>query len=493
MTGTCWRAVRGRCQSGTSLPLFAGGILFALLLAAVSGARAADIAPGGAVLTAAERAWVARNPAITMCVDPDWEPFERINEAGEHEGIAADLVRLVAQRVGLRVVLHPTRSWDESLDASRAGRCQILSFLNRTPNRDEWLLFTAPIFFDPNVVITREEHPYISDLHGISGESVALPRGTMVEERIRSLYPDLTILETGSENEAVALVSARKVDMTIRSLIVAAYTIRKEGLFNLKIAGQVPEMVNRLRIGVVKSEPMLREILDRGVATLTPREREAISNRHVSVQVQGGVDYGLVWKVVAVAAVLLLVSLYWNRKLTLLNRKLDRLSATDRLTGLCNRMKIDEILNSESRRTNRYGHPFGLIIADVDHFKEVNDRYGHPAGDLVLARIAALLKVRARETDVVGRWGGEEFILVCPQTDEPGTLKLAEDLRTALAAAPLPKAGHRTASFGVAIYRPGERIEDAVARADAALYAAKHGGRNRVCLAPPGDADPPDS
>ena len=79
-----------------------------------------------------------------MCVDPDWAPFESINKAGQHEGIAADLVQLVAQRVGLRIDLHPVKDWDESLAASKAKICQIMSFLNQTPDRDAWLIFTAP-------------------------------------------------------------------------------------------------------------------------------------------------------------------------------------------------------------------------------------------------------------------------------------------------------------------------------------------------------------
>ena len=252
--------------------------------------------------SAQEQAYIAQAGTIRMCVDPDWMPFERISEEGRHEGIAADLIQLVAQRVGLRIELHPVRNWQESLEASQAGVCQIMSFLNRTPQRDRWLIFTSPIFFDPNVVIAREEHGYVVDLQELSGETVALPRGTMVEELIRREYPNLGVVLTGSEQEAVRLVSERKADLTIRSLMVAAHAIRKEGLFNLKIAGHVPEFTNHLRIGVIRSEPVLRDILDKGVNTLTQQEREAISNRHVAIQVQQGFDYRLVWKILAGSA-----------------------------------------------------------------------------------------------------------------------------------------------------------------------------------------------
>lgn len=430
--------------------------------------------------TAQEQAYIAQARTIRMCVDPDWMPFERINEEGQHEGIAADLIQLVAQRVGLKVALHPVKSWQESLEASKAGVCQIMSLLNQTPERDQWLIFTAPIFLDPNVIIAREEHHYIGDLKGLSNETVALPRGTMVEERIRREYPDVMVILTDSETESVKLVSERKAGMTIRSLIVAAYAIKKEGLFNLKIAGHVPEFTNKLRVGVVKNETVLRGILDKGVKTLTPQDREVISNRHVAIQVQQGFDYRLVWKILAVSAVIPLVSLFWISKLRALNRKLERLSTTDRLTGLYNRLKLDEVLESEGMRSTRSGHSFSVILIDIDHFKRVNDQHGHQTGDLVLVDLAQLLRTGTRSTDFVGRWGGEEFIVICPHTDSAGACKLAETLRQSIQDHLFPVVKQQSASFGVASACPGDSASEIVSRADKALYAAKTAGRNCV-------------
>ena len=272
-------------------------------------------------LTPEEQAYVQRQSAVRMCVDPDWAPFERLDPQGQHVGIAADLIQLVAQRTGLTIEPLVLATWDESLVASKAGRCQLMSFLNQTPDREKWLRFTAPIFSDPNVLITREEHAYIADLKLMEGQTIALPRGTMVEERIRKDFPMLKVTLTANEPEAIALVSERKADMTIRSLIVAAYTIKQEGLFNLKIAGQVPEYTNELRVGVLQTEPVLWGLLDKGVKSITPLEREAIANRHVAVQVQQGVDYRLVWKVVATALVVLLAVLIWHHKLRQLDRE----------------------------------------------------------------------------------------------------------------------------------------------------------------------------
>lgn len=443
-------------------------------------ASASDLPAPEVALTREEKAWVAQTDNVSMCVDPDWEPFERINAQGQHVGIAADLIQLVAQRTGLKIKLFPVKTWEQSLAASKAGQCQMMSFLNQTPAREQWLRFTDPIFDDTNVIITREEHPFVPDLHRLDREAVALPRGTMVQERIGREYPNLTVIGTTTEPEAMTLVSERKADMTIRSLIVAAYTIKTEGLFNLKISGQVPDFTNHLRIGVAKENTMLHAVLNKGVQSITPQERDAIANRHVSINVQQGVDYTLVWQLTIGGLLVTALILLWNRKLNALNKKLELVAATDRLTGLFNRVRLDEVFAHELQRAVRFQHLFSIVIVDLDLFKIVNDQHGHLVGDEVLVEVANLLRVNTRAIDVVGRWGGEEFLVICPNTDAQGALKLAELLRQRIAEQTFPNALKQTASFGVATYQAGDGSTELVARADAALYEAKNQGRNRV-------------
>ena len=158
---------------------------------------------------------------VTFCVDPDWPPFEQIDAQGQHVGIAADLFKLVAQRSGLALQLLPTKDWDDSLAASQSGRCEVMSFLNQSPKRDGWLLFTNPVLVDENVLITREEHGFVSDLSSLSDETMVLPKGTSVEERLRRDYPNLIIVLVDSEAQAFKLVSERQADLTMRSLIVS--------------------------------------------------------------------------------------------------------------------------------------------------------------------------------------------------------------------------------------------------------------------------------
>ena len=266
-------------------------------------------------LSGSEQSYIQRLGVINFCVDPDWSPFEIIDDKGQHFGIAADLLALVAQRTGLSLRLLKTKDWPESLVASKARRCQLMSLLNQTPARDDWLIFTQPILTDDNILITREEHPFIVDLASQQGQTMALPKGTSIEERVRRDFPNIKLTITDTEAQAMSLVSERKADMTMRSLIVAAYTIKREGWFNLKISGQVPGYGNQLRIGVLNDEVMLRDILNRGVASITPLERQHIVDRHIVINMTTGIDYDLVKSLVAVVMLILLTSLFWGRKL----------------------------------------------------------------------------------------------------------------------------------------------------------------------------------
>lgn len=158
---------------------------------------------------------------------------------------------------------------------------------------------------------------------------------------------------------------------------------------------------------------------------------------------------------------------------------------TDPLTGLYNRAKFNVALAHELARAQRYGTAFSLIVCDIDRFKEVNDAHGHQAGDLVLVQLSAIFSAGIRQTDLLARWGGEEFVLVLPATDVLTAALVAEKLRRAVAQSTFASVGTITCSFGVGEYVAGDSVESLMARTDNALYRAKLNGRNRVeCAAP---------
>lgn len=168
------------------------------------------------------------------------------------------------------------------------------------------------------------------------------------------------------------------------------------------------------------------------------------------------------------------------REMNRRNNLLQQLASLDELTGLLNRNQLDTMLQQEMERMDRYQTPLCAIMIDLDHFKDVNDTHGHRIGDEILKQTARLLAKGLRENDRLFRWGGEEFLLLVPYTDEQAARMLSERLRQQVEAQAHPVAGVVTASFGVARRQREEPRDLWFDHMDQAMYHAKHNGRNRV-------------
>lgn len=176
-----------------------------------------------------------------------------------------------------------------------------------------------------------------------------------------------------------------------------------------------------------------------------------------------------------------------NEQLGVVNGKLRQMATTDELTGLLNRREAMNRLRQLWNENERYGHPFSVLLLDIDHFKQVNDTHGHATGDLALQETARVLRKSTRASDIVCRMGGEEFLVMCPGVAASGGIVCAEHLRAAIEANRFKfdeNQLHVTVSIGVAEKTPAILTPDALLHeADEALYAAKHAGRNRVVIA----------
>jgi diguanylate cyclase (GGDEF)-like protein len=176
----------------------------------------------------------------------------------------------------------------------------------------------------------------------------------------------------------------------------------------------------------------------------------------------------------------LIYKLNYTQELEKSNDELTVSSSTDYLTNLYNRKEIDTLLEKAINLNKRYKDNFSIILLDIDNFKETNDKYGHLVGDQVLISFANILVGFTREVDLIGRWGGEEFIIICPNTKKDEALILAEKLRATIEKYKFNDIGHKTASFGVVSYEEDESLNELLLRVDKALYSSKSKGRNKV-------------
>lgn len=159
--------------------------------------------------------------------------------------------------------------------------------------------------------------------------------------------------------------------------------------------------------------------------------------------------------------------------------ELERHAQTDYLTQLYTRHKVHEILRLNFDHFQRYGQVFSIIMLDIDHFKKINDSFGHQVGDSVLKEIASIIQCTTRITDTIGRWGGEEFLIICPNTDLNSAYQAAELIRNAIESCHFDKIGNNTVSLGINCIRHGTSIEQLINGADQALYYAKNSNRNQ--------------
>lgn len=195
-------------------------------------------------------------------------------------------------------------------------------------------------------------------------------------------------------------------------------------------------------------------------------------------------DLGSFLNIAEVFVIHLFLFLYYEGSRTAAYEELERVSQTDKLTGLYNRRHLDKLLLQEFSRHQRADSPLSLVLCDIDHFKRVNDEYGHLIGDVIMQEIAAAVTAKIRNTDIFGRWGGEEFLLILPDTSLDGAVSIVNALQNTLAESRFTRDIKISLSFGIASTANDKDVELQLRRADDALYDAKRRGRDCLVVAP---------
>ncbi|NOR50370.1 MAG: PAS domain S-box protein, partial [Desulfuromonadales bacterium] len=270
-------------------------------------------------LSDAEKEHLSAKGRVTMCVDPDWMPYERIDEQGKHVGIAADFMSEFQKIIPVPIELVLTESWKESLEAAKSRQCDILSLLNESPQRREFLNFTDPYLTDSVVIVVKNDVFYLEGLESLSGRKLGIVEGYVYEEKIRKQYPEIKIIPVKSVGDALRKVSDGEIYATLDALFIITRHIQELGLSSLKIVGQTG-LDNAFRVGVRKDDPILLSVFDKIIKNLDDETRNAILGRWYTVKFQHGTDWRVVWQVTGIAIIIL--CLLGNK--TLLTRRFNR-------------------------------------------------------------------------------------------------------------------------------------------------------------------------
>ncbi|WP_286262869.1 transporter substrate-binding domain-containing diguanylate cyclase [Thalassotalea atypica] len=438
---------------------------------------------------------------FTYCVDPSWAPYESI-ESGQHVGISSHYLALISQYSGLNFTLFPTKSWQESMTAFKQGQCKVIPMLNQSEQREKTMAFSQEYFNASNVLYTNTatNKLLLAGFSSLTNDRVAVVQGYRLHDFLESQYPNLTIIPVLNEEMGLKQLSEHNVEFFVGSFYSSNRLIQKLTLTNIKIAG-ISELQDRLKIGVSHDIKHILPQINSAIAQLSARDHRHVFNQIQRTEVVARTDYTLVWKVTGVALLILLIiiikhyeSLKQRKILSVKNSALERLRAAlehkneqlaeltikDHLTDLYNRLHLNEHIEANMRLKERYNSPCCLILIDIDDFKKFNDEHGHKVGDDILKQVAQVLKEVSRNTDICARWGGEEFAILCPETELEAALALASRFQDKLATLRSPNHKQVTCSIGISEIASGENESKWFTNTDEALYQAKAKGKNCI-------------
>lgn len=452
-----------------------------------------DYHSGEIKLTPQEAAFIAKNKTVRVGIDRNWFPFDFVNAQGQHDGIAADYLSLLSQRLGLIFDVERNGDWSNTLRLMREGQIDMLAMAANTPERAKYASFTRPYLRSPMVIVTDQTIDFLDGVNGLQTQKIAVVKDYASHEWLKNHHPELDLLEVDTTTQGLKKVALGEVFAFVDNLASVSFLIKQEGLVNLKISGQLPYSFD-LAMGVRSEEPILVNILQKGLDSITPQEQDAIYEKWVRLEYDTRVDYSKVLPAFIVIFIILLLVVLYTLRLRALhgrlqvaeemliekNAELEKLSITDKLTGAFNRHKLDSALQEHIAVAHRYDRALSIILFDLDFFKNVNDQYGHQVGDQVLQVFTRLVKQNVRKSDVFGRWGGEEFLVICPETSRSQAVDLANKIRWIVSDYHFEEGFYQNVSCGVTDLKPGQTADQLISYCDKLLYEAKNTGRDRV-------------
>ncbi|NWF35646.1 transporter substrate-binding domain-containing protein [Mariprofundus sp. KV] len=261
-----------------------------------------------------EKAFIKNHPIIRLGIDPEFIPFEFVDEAGQYSGMVSDYIKLLNERLGTNMVIAHQSGWKEAVAKAKAGDLDALPCIGLTQERQKFFDYSDAYIQYYRVAITRSDAPFVVDLSDLEDKRVAVQANSSHEGYLRdhsSIVPEIfpTLQET------ILSVSSGKNDVIVGNLASAMYWIRKMNLTNLKVAGALSHEPGNLHFAVRKDWPELTSMINKGLATISKAERKQISEKWVNVKYEAVTDYALVWKLVLAFVLIILAVLIWNYKI----------------------------------------------------------------------------------------------------------------------------------------------------------------------------------
>ena len=432
-------------------------------------------------LTAAERQWIKENRNIRLGIDPEFAPFEFLHQ-GQYQGMTSDYIRLLNQRLNLNMQVVPNINWKEAIARAERGDIDVLPAVGVTRERKSFLNYTRPYLNFHHVIVTRNDTPFVADLSDVDHSPIAVQANSSHHGFLRE-QTDVNFSLFATQQEALLAVSGGQASAFVGNVASATYWIRKLNLNNLKIAAPVSGDVQSLHFAIRKDWPQLQSILQKGLDSISARQRKLISEKWLSVDYDPIVDYTLAWKIGGSFSILIALVFGWNlllnRQVRLRTSQLNYAANYNQLSGLPNRALTMDRLEQMIADAQRNNTKIALLSVDIDDFKKINDGFDHRTGDTLIKAVSRRLQRNLQETDNLGHLGADHFLVVQNSIDDASDAAMLSEKLIASLNQSFDITGNEltiSASIGVSIYPDdGLSPEDLLKHAN----AAKHHSKNR--------------
>ncbi|WP_375750275.1 diguanylate cyclase [Vibrio sp. HN007] len=458
----------------TLLSIIFSLLLIPLLLCLVPGSYASD-------KNVSDKTASKKRDKVVVVNSASWPPFSFIGEDGEPKGILYDLWTEIGKRQGINVQYVNT-AWANSLEQMRSGEAHIHAGLFKSTDRDEYLDFSIPIGIPIATRLFVSSDLEVDNASEIGEYTVGVTRGGFSDGFIKANYPEVKRKAYSTSKDIIDAAISGEIKIFVMDYTAAMYFLHKRG-YPTEFQAVETLYMEKLRAAVSEGDENLLSTVNEALNEIPQEEFDRILNKWIQSDRELP-DWIVPGFIFVISLLLIMFTVFYilmlKRQVDAKTEKLKALSETDALTGICNRQKFESCFQCEITRFRRYEQVFSLILIDIDDFKLVNDNYGHSVGDDVLVALVNLLKGNIRDSDILARWGGEEFVILCPNTDKDAATSQAKKLKDLISTHEFPVVKKCTVSFGIAEAIEGDDEHEIFVRADNALYASKEGGKNTV-------------
>ena len=323
------------------------------------------VTQSNAFLSIEDRLWLQSHPDLRLSGDVFWPPFEFIDDKGDYVGMVSDVVSLIEKRLDYKFNVNHQASWGETLEGFQNHEVDLISAVAKTPQREEYMLFTEPFFSFPIVLVIREGLGFVTDLRELDDELVGVVKGYASYDYLIINHPDLNLQVVETVDEGLQALADGELDVFVSNIPSVSYLIKQKGLFNVRLTSITPYVYD-LRVAVQKDNPRLHSILNKVIASIPQKEFDKIYKFWVFKDMKSQVDYRMVRRIAFVSILVIGIFLYWNRKLS--KEVTERIKSEEALRRSKDQLRLaSDEAKSMAHKADEANRAKSIFLANMSH------------------------------------------------------------------------------------------------------------------------------